>query len=431
MRKFLKWIGIVLLAFIAIALAVNAWFVWSTGARLERQLAAIRDAGDPISLADLTAKPIPPETNAAAYLQRISADAKAIWDEIYESPEFQDYHFSNAPIGHSILMPIAVQKRIRAAFDAHPKVIPVLEQAVACPYYDAQLDYTLPEEELSSDHLKTIVQWRDFARVLYFRAALFAAEGNCDDAARMVLVALRLARHFDTAPMLSSYLVALTIRDIGVEAANHALQSGPVSERTRKDLDAELAIQERMEGFVPSLKYERARMLDIFPGIAPGHNFWIVGRGIWNMRESACLELFPVFIAKASELVTHRDAQQVIASKNTSLTAVILPSFDIVFSKVAQTRALIRSLRVINAFQTHVPAGSGTAPNLAELGLPAETTTDPFNGEPLHIKKLPRGWLVYSVGRNLQDDGGKLDDGSDVGIGPPPPAAKPDEPAKK
>ncbi len=66
-------------------------------------------------------------------------------------------------------------------------------------------------------------------------------------------------------------------------------------------------------------------------------------------------------------------------------------------------------------------------PKLSELGLPAEATIDPFNGEPLHVKRLPQGWLVYSVGRNLQDDGGKLDDNSDIGVGPPTPADKPTE----
>ena len=77
--------------------------------------------------------------------------------------------------------------------------------------------------------------------------------------------------------------------------------------------------------------------------------------------------------------------------------------------------------------------GSNEIPKLTELGLPAETTTDPFNGEPLHVKKLPQGWLVYSVGPNVQDDGGKVDDpnNGDVGVGPPLPMTKTDEPPKK
>ena len=77
-----------------------------------------------------------------------------------------------------------------------------------------------------------------------------------------------------------------------------------------------------------------------------------------------------------------------------------------------------RSLRVLNAIQTRVPPGSDLVPKLTDLGLPVEATIDPFNGEPLHVKRLPEGWMVYSVGINLVDDGGIPDGKTDVGVGP-------------
>ena len=48
-----------------------------------------------------------------------------------------------------------------------------------------------------------------------------------------------------------------------------------------------------------------------------------------------------------------------------------------------------------------MPPDSDQVPKLTDLGLPAQATIDPFNGEPLHVKKRPEGWMVYSVGRNL------------------------------
>ena len=39
-------------------------------------------------------------------------------------------------------------------------------------------------------------------------------------------------------------------------------------------------------------------------------------------------------------------------------------------------------------------AGSDKTPKLTDLGLPAEATTDPYTGDPLHVKKTPKGWLV-------------------------------------
>jgi hypothetical protein len=34
------------------------------------------------------------------------------------------------------------------------------------------------------------------------------------------------------------------------------------------------------------------------------------------------------------------------------------------------------------------------------------------------VKKLPEGWMVYSVGKNLIDDGGIPDYKNDIGAGP-------------
>ncbi len=100
-----------------------------------------------------------------------------------------------------------------------------------------------------------------------------------------------------------------------------------------------------------------------------------------------------------------------------------------VHDAATRTQAEIRCLRVLNALQMRVPSGSNKVPKLGELGLPTETTIDPFTGEPLKVKRTPRGWLVYSVGRNFKDDGGKLDDPTtgDVGVGPLPEAKADDE----
>ena len=51
--RLLKWIGIAAGAAICILLILNAYFVWSTGRRLESRLVALRQAGEPVRLADL------------------------------------------------------------------------------------------------------------------------------------------------------------------------------------------------------------------------------------------------------------------------------------------------------------------------------------------------------------------------------------------
>ena len=93
-----------------------------------------------------------------------------------------------------------------------------------------------------------------------------------------------------------------------------------------------------------------------------------------------------------------------------------------------RVRAMSRSLRLLNALQARVPPGGDRVPDLAGLGLPAEATIDPYNGKPLNVKRLPEGWMVYSVGSNGVDDGGKLDGRTDIGAGPIRPGGSPKTP---
>ncbi len=65
------------------------------------------------------------------------------------------------------------------------------------------------------------------------------------------------------------------------------------------------------------------------------------------------------------------------------------------------------------------PGEQAAAIHLEKLKLPADATVDPFNGAPLLVRKLPAGWVVYSVGRNRNDDGGSFTYDLDVGLGPP------------
>jgi hypothetical protein len=92
--------------------------------------------------------------------------------------------------------------------------------------------------------------------------------------------------------------------------------------------------------------------------------------------------------------------------------------FAILKSRLADmnSRCLIRSLRVVNALTaknlTEVPA------NLTDLGLPAAAVTDPFVDRPLIVRRVNGQWLVYGVGSNLKDDGGRTESFEDVGYGP-------------
>ena len=242
LKKILKWSGIVLGGLVAILLVANAYLCGSpihglraSWRRSARQAIRSRWPISPESQSRRTRTP--PRTSAG--LNPISRQWRRSW-----SPTGNGQHKND----EDSLMPPEMQKIVQAVFDAHPKVIPLLEQAAACPDYDAQLDYTVPTDVfLANQLLPTVQKCRGDARILQIRAKLLSSEGNRDEAVRTALATFRLARHFERNPMITGYLVAMAVRGIAVCSASLALQAGAVSPQVRNALDADLAIQERMD----------------------------------------------------------------------------------------------------------------------------------------------------------------------------------------
>jgi len=413
-------VGLGLLA--ATIAVVNAWFVGTTGRRLDRQLATIRAAGGPLSIADLAGAAIRPENNAETYLRRAAAEASAIREDLWKVVDWQEFECRPTyPI------PEKVHQTLVAVFTAHPQVIPLLEQAASCPDYERSLDSSAGVLQFSDRISSDVRQFRDCAAALASWSRLKVAEGKCDEAVRSAMLILRLARDLDRNPLVIDHLLAIALRGMACDAANFALQTGSIAQGVRAALEAELASCERTDSWSRALKNDWAITLDECRRW-PGRNVWLVGRPLWNRHFSDVLEGLTAARALLESDCDYRDEAQRRKTVESSLGAVGREYFGpLANCRVASLgmHAVIRSLRVVSALQTRVPEGSTEIPGLSDLGLPAEMTTDPFNGDPLHVKRLPQGWLVYSVGEDLTDDGGRLPPcrlpGYDRGVGPPPP----------
>ena len=74
----------------------------------------------------------------------------------------------------------------------------------------------------------------------------------------------------------------------------------------------------------------------------------------------------------------------------------------------ARYTARLRAAIVALAIERARLASSRLPEKLSELvpAYLAEVPVDPFNGQPMHYKKLPKGYVVYSVGEDGVDDGG-------------------------
>jgi hypothetical protein len=393
---------------------LNTYYVWSTGTQLENRLGDLRRAGEPVQIADLAREPIPPEANAATFLRRAADDLDAMQKELMAM-----YPKTGYPTG--TLSP-ADREKLEKLFAAYPKVMPLLEQAAACPDYDPRIDATLPPTRFIESFMEGTNKHRVLCRVLRPRTALLLAQGRPDDALAAQLLLLRLTRTWRRDPMLIGYLVTAVCEIMAMEGVNQVLQAGPVSPAARQAIDAELALHDDLEGLRWALRSERAFSLSSVRGF-PGASFWLT-RGFVNVLMLSLLEFYDYHLENVSrpymEAVSRKytpSSHGLLPNPYQALVTMLDPQMIAARAPAERTRATSRSLRVLNALQARA-GGDDHAPDLASLGLPPDATIDPFNGEPLHVKKLPEGWTVYSVGIDGVDDGGKLDGKADFGFGP-------------
>ncbi|MBN2292807.1 MAG: hypothetical protein JXM70_10300 [Pirellulales bacterium] len=408
-RKLLKWAWIILGALAAIFITAVAVMFWISGSRLERRLAAIRAADDPVSIADIKTEDIAADKDAATFLRLARGDAKSLTVQLYpiaQAADVRKSHLDSTEI-----------EAIEAAFAAYPQVMPLIEQAADCPTCSVDYSKHAANTKVATDDImQNVEQRRMFARLLYqYRFFLLMSKGKHDDAVQNCITLLRLSRLSDNDPTLMNFMAnGLAGRGIAIEEANEALQAGRVSDNVRQELENQLAKIDIRRAYLQTLKTERAYVLDNIEQMSAGKNWFSLT--FLNREKHGCLDMFEWLIARATAALPENASNTPTNISPTPpssgpLGLLLLPSMQAVETAANRVEAEISVLRIINALGRRDDPQKPPLADLSDLGLPESATTDPFSdaGKPLIVKKVDGGWLVYSVGENKVDDGGDVD----------------------
>lgn len=392
-------------------------------------MAAIRASGDPISLADIKMDEVPPEQNAATYLRRAKSDAEAlakeldpIWKSLHErTTDIEDEKVEVFPNEDELLT-------IEAAFAAYPNVIPLLQQATNCPGYF--VDYS---EKLSQNHvtdheghmellMNDVQETRMFARIFTDnRFYLLMEKEQYDEVIRDHIALLKLNRLLEKEPSLMNFLVRCALRCIAIDRLNQVLQSKPVSHAVRQELEEELAKTNIRHDYLETLKTERAFCFEYLEESC-GSMSWYA-RVFWNWQIIGACDLGTWAIDRATAMLPENDPNGLALQTDEKpkfcgmYYQLLLPALQATEAAANRTETQIRLARVLNALGRREDPNKMPAADLSDLGLPETATIDPFSGKPFIVKKVDGGWLVYSVGENRIDDGGKLGGKEQLDIG--------------
>jgi len=379
-------------------------------ATIAAKLDAIRQAGQPVSAAELNAAY--PEPSAGDNAAPLYAEAfEALAAEGAQSPSF---------------------------LSKNQKALTLLHQAAT----KNQCRYPVDLTEGFNAKLPHLAKIRICAQLLEKDAAANAGKGRMDWAAQSVMDGLRLARSLDQEPLLISQLVRLACDAIVLSSLEDSLGLKAYSEEQLARLQVAFhgeagavggcltraLIGERCASivFFQTPPSEFAKLSGSFGTNSPFGTQTEFERyrksANFNVDFNLCLDLlsnwaaivstpFPECLEAASLWEPQAtDRINEAKSKGCRISTLMLPTMSPQLEKVAdrvgQLRAAEVSLAIERFRRTHQNALPDSLSQLASQFLEA-VPADPYDGKPLRFKKLsPKSYVVYSVGRNRQDDGG-------------------------
>ena len=383
--KFAAVLAVMLTVFVAI-------LIWRDSAKQNALISPIRDAGAPVSIADLRPDQVDADENAATFLMPVSSDLTTLVFEIYPIAMAEDF---DAATG------LTDQQRQQAEtlITAHANIDKAMHRASQCKTLHWPLDYADDPSTFMESLQENIQSTRDVARFHIAKSHVLSAGGDPDTAIDICVQGLRMVRLQDHTPTMVASMVNSACRGTLLDEVGRLTKYHKLKPETNQAIEAELSNHDSLAAFVQALKSERAFGIASFNGFPriPGTG-WITGQ--------------------LSNYVDYMDQQVTISSKwpfqrmqseavqTFGMTDLLAPAVTHAREAYLRTIALNRCVRVLNAIQSLDPATQ--SPTIDELELPAEATVDPFSGKTLIIKKVDTGWTVYSVGPNKTDDGGQF-----------------------
>lgn len=283
--------------------------------------------------------------------------------------------------------------------------------------------------------LPHLAKVRTCATLLQQEAVSQAGKGRADAASAAILAGVRLARSLDNEPLLISKLVQVRSLGQAFEALEQALTRKAFTEAQLLNLQTALDETEPGIAFRRAMVGERANLVALFQspderlsetmvafggGSGSGTDLQAYRKTVDFQQDFAFTLGFMSNLVAAADL-PYPQALDALADNKVpdpktaaqgklKLSAMLLPAATGVFHKAAESVARIRIARTTLAVERYRAKHDGKLPgSLTDLAaeLPEGTPQDPFDGQSLRYKRLPgRGYAVYSIGRDRQDDGG-------------------------
>lgn len=398
-------------------LGVFAVLTQVSTASIASNLERIKASGAPTNLKELReAMSARAEGNAAESNQPFEAAlaaAKEICERLQDSyapAVLTDGRYNEQGLG-----------RARQTFAAHPDLVASVEEWLAGP----STALVWPSDASPEQFLQAVVSVTQsritVARALHFRGLLALEDKDWGEMARVVRAFLGFARRCEATPGAIAMQNASFVGRQGLELLHLLLKEGPYSEAGPivESLAQSPPLADRLTDMI---REERAFGLALTERYPDKDSYW--KRYAFNRFRLNYLKYFER-LESGLKTGLYGDVANVrienYVSPDAEAARMTAPSLRSAIAEAYRVEALQRLLLIAGRILEQSQASGAAPQNLRDADIPADWKRDPFDGQELRLAQTPKGWIVYSVGENLHNDGGEMGGISDdIAVGPFP-----------
>jgi len=301
--------------------------------------------------------------------------------------------------------------------------------------------YPIDLSKGGDSELPHLAQLKGLAQDTHKRALLEFNDHRLAEGTEALECLLGLARSLEAEPTIISQLVRYVCFYLFESALENALNIEPLDEALFQQLDASLERTDQPVAFANALIGERAMLLPLFEMGRDERDRVIyimtelaeptndLPRGHWLPDSEAFLALSsereclffldatdkgirlfqqnPLLSLKAGRY--YAGAAEEAAARGFVLSATVFAPLTNSLDKHARAMTSVRLSRTALAVE-RFRLRHGLLPVSLTVLVPddlPEVPTDPFDGKPLKYRRLDQGYVVYSVGPDGRDDGGR------------------------
>jgi hypothetical protein len=419
-----------LVALSPIAWKAGRYWYWRHDAqrRVDTEIARLEAAGEPLTARDLHAAHRVPD--GARDLTKQWLQVLTQLDSVRPDPSSAEFEALPVIGAGSLeeLEPAAAEQCLVAAEQYLRRIAPQVEALLALSSEEGEIRFPVAFEKHLAALLPHVEQLRFAANVLSVRARVCAIQGDTEELDRSLLALAVLPETLDESRTMVEQLMRCVLSRLCCEAMLDAANRGQLSAEKLQQFAERLAQSDFKRSASLAYTGERVQSWEAMDenasfvaGDDGGFYSWIDEAG--PVDRAFLLDAMAKAI-KASQYDYVSASQEFDALKDQMEQKMSLPGLErlhylysvlllpstyegyVAFFIQDARRRVTQTALSAHAFQLR----TGRWPqNVAELirsyGDPA--FIDPFNGEPLRIREEQSNLVIYSVGRDLTDDGGE------------------------